>query len=850
MKLYTAQYNNYFNRNVYYNALLSEYQPYVISGHVTNNIVNFNYGDGITTTQVVNYDPISDDYAFLVEDNSIYVSSRWFIINTTYIRKNQYQITLKRDVIADNLQEIDQGEWPIFVQKGHLNANDDMICNDEGMSFNKIKVKEQILSPKLADWKTFDEPAWIVGYVTKDELKVGTDVVSNIDIVSKEDNTTIRLADIAADIGITEGQLVSLVNLNDQTTNPGYTIGTDVEINYGCRFLDSLPAFNMFSKFKVYINNNFEYDSMDPEAANLWSDPVLSRAKYNAESGREEVRKTTKYAFSVVSDNQDLIQSGVISHTYLTNAQWNKLLTYNHSLVYYNNAYYTIDFDNTITLPQIENSVHSSNTFVTNILNRYHSYDSEYIIEEGNMYIYIHNPIQFYMNLKSAPAAPGTYRIPISSATSRRDCAGSVCDIFAIPFGTRMHVIKKSSGAIWFDTEANRNILLQMASTIATQLGKQCYDIQVLPYCPIPICSTTLPGYKVEGIDIERLTRSEDYDFIYYSSDGTNWITDSVIFWLSTKDYTFNLPVDLTVTDRKIESQTDTLRICSPTGQGYFDMNVAKNNGLSNIKVNVTYKPYNPYIQLLPAFGGLYGSNYNDYRGIVCAGDYSLTRIEDAWITYQLNNKNYQNMFSRDIQSLDVQQSLERAEQPWKVAAGTVTGAASGAVAGGMIGSLGGPVGTGVGAVVGAAAGAVSSGVAGYFDAVNADKMRAEQREYAIDKYRYQLGNIQALPDTITKVDNFMINSKIYPFLEFYTCTEAEKTALVNKIKYDGMSVQRIGTLNEFSSGDYTKSNKEKYFFKGQLIKQPLDEIVGAYGGMNTQVLNTIYDELLKGVYL
>ena len=124
---------------------------------------------------------------------------------------------------------------------------------------------------------------------------------------------------------------------------------------------------------------------------------------------------------------------------------------------------------------------------------------------------------------------------------------------------------------------------------------------------------------------------------------------------------------------------------------------------------------------------------------------------------------------------------------------------------------------------------------------VDVDTLARTQREtkqLAIDKFNYQLGNIKALPYTLTKVGAFDISSKIFPILEYYTCTEQEKQALRDKIKWESMTVMRIGTLEEFMNFD-----GELHYFKGELIRN--DEIAD-----DTHIMNAIYEELLKGVYI
>ena len=52
---------------------------------------------------------------------------------------------------------------------------------------------------------------------------------------------------------------------------------------------------------------------------------------------------------------------------------------------------------------------------------------------------------------------------------------------------------------------------------------------------------------------------------------------------------------------------------------------------------------------------------------------------------------------------------------------------------------------------------------------------QAEQRDFAVDNFKYQLGNVKALSYSINKVTPLTNNNKIWPFIEIYDCTSAEK---------------------------------------------------------------------------
>ena len=279
----------------------------------------------------------------------------------------------------------------------------------------------------------------------------------------------------------------------------------------------------------------------------------------------------------------------------------------------------------------------------------------------------------------------------------------------------------------------------------------------------------------------------------------------------------------------KIDSQTDLYRLVSPNYQGSFDFNVAKNGGTVNgFIADCTYKPYTPYIKICPNFAWLYGTNFGDCRGLICGGDFSIGFLQDAWENFQLNNKNYQNIFNREIQNLDVNQSIQRTQQyvsgGLNIVRDTIAGGAGGGIA----------TGSPYGAIAGAAIGGIGSGIGYGVDMSLMEKGLQEQRQFSIDKFKMQLGNIQALPYTLTKVGAFNINSKVWPFLEYYTCSEQEKEDLRMKIQYEGMTVGLVDYLGNYMDGGYVQAD----LIRNEAIIE------------DSHLLDDIYIELTKGVYM
>ena len=177
---------------------------------------------------------------------------------------------------------------------------------------------------------------------------------------------------------------------------------------------------------------------------------------------------------------------------------------------------------------------------------------------------------------------------------------------------------------------------------------------------------------------------------------------------------------------------------------------------------------------------------------------------------------------------MEINNSIARQEAAFSLVAGGVTGAASGAASGAMIG--GGPIGAVVGGAVGGAVGTVG----GILDYSNLKKRQEEAISYSKDMYGYNLGNIQAIPTSLAKNSALTANTKIFPFIEKYTCTDVEKQALRDKITYNGMTIMRIGTMSPFIGTG---------FFKGQVIRfNNLKE--------DNHMARAIYEEINKGVFI
>ena len=272
---------------------------------------------------------------------------------------------------------------------------------------------------------------------------------------------------------------------------------------------------------------------------------------------------------------------------------------------------------------------------------------------------------------------------------------------------------------------------------------------------------------------------------------------------------------------KKVQNQCDKWRLCSPNYNGVFEFNAAKNNGVEYFNVDCTYRPYNPYIHVNPNFSELYGNDFDDARGLICSGAFSMPACTEKWLEYEAQNKNYQQSFDRSIQHLEIEQKYQRVNQ----IAGIVAGVGGGALSGGAM----------TGSAAGAVGGATLSAGAGIIDFVMSEKLRSEQIRYNKDQFAYNLENIKAIPNSLAKISAFNKNNKIFPFLEYYSCTDIEREAFRNILTYDGMTVNRIGRIIDFLSGDGLQ------YIRARLIRCDIHD--------DLHIVDVIASEMEKGAY-
>lgn len=765
--IYLYNYNNYFNRIV---KREEEVDDYGIPLQVIPNF-NFSPNDGVTARIIVNavYNATDStpDYCLIVDNNGD-IMSRWFVTEAKHNAQNQFIMDLRRDLVADYYDVI--LEAPAIIERATItDSNNPLYFNKEGFSCNQIKQSETLL---------FDNSkmAWIVGYLAPNAIP--------------NDGITININPNIGSLSY-EGPSTEWSEWEYCTLNPDFTVKakvlTDIEID-----IFEHNNGEIAHGYHRFTSNN-KGQSVTPFT------PAGSTFPYaflvgNYQRHLRWVNDITHANFSSVKGLAELV---AYDEGYLDPSEKPEMDAVN-TYVHFTDLgkYYKVT--NGV---QTARSINLNSGTIKTELNRicreieessgattFEDVSTTSVVAIGDFYAYELEPM-------SGTISEETITIP---ANIRK--AGDVpYTVFAIPYNF-------TGEGSWTGIEngvstthvpiANVGMSIARGIMEAFNVGETAalYDVQMLPYCPIQ--------ENVESMVFSQ--RDPDTSVINYVR-----FNDDVVMFASKANFNFRIYHEIPIADEpKIESETSFYRLCSPNYSGQYEFDPQKMYGVTYFDVDCKYQPITPYIHVKPRFDGLYGPNFEkDARGLICGGDFSLDAVNSAWIEYQNQNKNYQNIFDRQISNMELHNSIASEMDQIKAITGGITGASVGAIGGAQVGG-------GYGAIAGAALGGVGGVATGIMDVKNNALLRQEDINFNRENFNFQLGNIKAMPLSLTKVSAINSDNHIIPFLEYYTCTDKEKEVLRNKLKYNGMTVGAIGKIQ-----DYLSNTNEQQYIQASLIR-------------------------------
>ena len=763
-------FSNYFNKQVKRFDVLDDYLL-KCNKYETMRSINFVFGDGINTSQILQSKiKINPDY-LIVTDDKMEIVGRWFVIENNNLRNGQSRLTLKRDVVAEKLDEVLDAE--MLIERANVNSDNPLFFVSENESFNQIKQSEHLLKDET-------NTNWIVGYIARD-----TNIEGDISSITQPDDKYRQL----------DGLAIQWNNENDLTQGGTIDVANNVELmthlirQRGAKFwdiYDKIEGVDLTNLVNTTITQ-YGLGHQGPGEILVPNDTTTDQIRNNW-----HINLYYKKVIAALKTYYDSIEINLINATDLDD-----VMACRNQIVYSlkHQKYYRLTINNTITKQKV---IKLPANNVPNVLLELDSVAHDLTQGLGIDFQRYSDPYEItlnyshiYINLQEV-TAEGIIKTQISN--NRQHLIDAPFDMFAIPYSVNNY---------------------NLAQQINLKLASNIYDMQILPYCP----ARELIG--ADGISLLLGKENVNYSHIK-DSDGTNI---SYILWASKSSDVFRIRHKITIPnnniDLKVYSETTFVRLVSPNYNGVFEFNGAKNGGVDYFEVSFTYKPYSPYIHVNPNFKGLYGTDFNDARGLQCNGDFSVSMTSDAWRQYEVNNKNYQNIFNTEIKTMDENQRLSMIS---KGISTTIGGIGTGLVAGLFTGNP----------FIGLGAGMLSTG-AGVADLGIAQDMYENSRQAKVDSFNLNLGNIKARPDSLTKVSAHTITNKYFPFIEIYSSTETEKEILKNKLRLTGMKLNFVGKINDI------KDSVGFSFVKGTILRINLNEDSHFVQEINNRIQGGIY---------
>lgn len=767
--------------------------------------VNFPINDFLESDYPAGPMNLLPDYLLVASVDDDTIIARYFVTKITHVSGNQYSYHLVRDVLAD------YDSWladPAIIHRASSIPDIYSFAKyKKDMNLSQVKTSETLLKDRA------DGRGWIVGYMSKDLITANSKVT-----VTK---TPTDYSAVVDDISQVTGKTFAHVQ------GEVYDIG-------------------------VYLNNGlFKKNFWVAELSGI--DPVWTPYEVNGDSvipgtGKAGVFYSEGWrAFALQFKNTEFSKLESRLEAQLISLRTTALN--NHVF----NAYSESSLDPMINDGEIIYDRATQKTYRVKLLGGYEHLKGGFSSAELET---LNNAFEtkakgagesWYVNNYDVSVFTRSYTfeeftedvvVEADLPANHTQTTDSAFDVFAIPLGGTITLNKVNSSGQTVSTEDITvddsfvmdivNGLIHTYKYSATE-ATGLIDIQWLPYGPDQI---VIPVPKEYENYIRKSGSSTKYGYIL-------WLPSCQLEkTLTGDDFTITTPTDALTA--RIENETSLYRLCSPNQASMFDFSVINNNGVTGFNVDIAYKPYTPYICVAPIFSGLYGANFDDGRGLILSGDFSLDQSTNEWTTYKYNNKNYELIFNRQIASMDVNSSyaIQQANQEkvtnfLNIFGSTAKGAGTGAFLGAK---TAGPYGAIAGAVVGGVTSLTDSVIQAYYANQNMEmesQFRSFARNESIRAYQYQIGNIQARADTITKISTFNPNFKIYPILEEYRSTAQERTILTQGIKWNGLSLEQVGHISDFS--------QDGTFVQATLLRDTT---------IPPQIFAAINDELEMGVYL
>ena len=760
------------------------------------NVVHLDTPDTINGHIVYNLGALPSLPTYLVDNDT---DRRFFVTGYTQLSGVKYQLSLLRDIISEN--PLLWQQETAYISAGL--ATDYNKYKRWDLPYTNTKVKEDRLNIN-------GKSSFFVYYVNTQTLN--SDEQNNTNVLSEKD-LKISYTSIPGITGYdySVANIAALDNsqLINYTGNDVGAINTIKDVNVSFNWVGDIPYTTLSSgegyngpyatgkwfKYKMTYNleesaeNSFSYSILDSEGkypsyyvdadnalkGNVLHIPMLLKNlmvyDFQNRDGFFNNYGNSKY------DMRDQLKAVITNHFSSLNPQNQETVSSVDKYVgkiIYNEAdkkVYTVD--KSTSDYQLGGNLHKNEytAFVNTIKNISFPY---YFIEDGNSTInYGAKDIKGYGNFISYTANQSVIRYTL------RELGVATSFNFNFKANTRklprssvrcVNIVSDDTENGISDSDIAQTLMLAQTNPInpATDTGR-ILDVQFLPFS---MATATNENFKINDTPIKAM---------FLDADDLEFYTDMT-------DLT-----DLT----EITKECDTIKIVSPSRASQYLFRPYNNDGIMEFKTKITLRPYNTIIYIRPSTKGLLMYDYDDKDCLIISEDFSLTAVTSEWTNYIYNNRNYNDVFERQIQGREFERTWERKiEDAQKKSDEWTSRNISAQKASTYTGNL--PIISSVAGAIGTAFQDQTYLQMAQIDRQYNEALYQEGIQISRDLFNLQLENIQSQPLVPSKITT--LDAKLLPgvYLEYYSTNPTELQAINDFYRFNGNRVDAYGTFNQY----------------------------------------------------
>jgi len=719
---------------------------------VEKNYVNIDSPDTINGHIIYKFD-INEEVvipSYIVDTVS---NRRWFVSGITQLNSSKFQISLLRDMISENPVQWKSEE--AYIEAGTAtNYNKYKIWN---LPYTNTKINQQRLNINgKSSFFVFyaNEQHISSGQITEDDLELEYATIPGLtgyDVKVEELNDIPNFDFVGAgNITSWENGSKSSLIIQPVSGNTGY-------------------PYQKWTCTNAVLECQNGYDpGIDIGYTEYWNTGYFNFNRfdnYTNNNAKGQVATAMSYCCtSYMSDTSVFSQIAQVSEIAALDAYVGKVIFDEDT-----NKYYRIDKTRRLQYHNdlLSNSRTNVSLFISTLRNIQFPGDS------GTSYIDItaNNNAFRFQSIETI----SSYTL-VELGTAQSFALNLKADVRKLPKSAVRCVNIVSDGTIADQDIAQCLMLAQTNPGNVSSTGR-IIDIQYLPFSIATAINTNI---KINGNDMIAEFIDND-DFIY----------------------NIDLP-DLT----GIHKETDTIKIVSPSRASQYLFRPYNNDGNMEFGVKITLKPYASTIYIRPSTKGLLMYDWDDKDCLIINEDFSLTNVTSEWTNYVYSNKNYSNIFEREIQGREFERGWERKVEQAQKAMDKITARnIEGQQVKNQLWNL--PIISSIGAGLASSTGMNQD----YLNAAATDRAYNEalyQEGISIsrDMFNYQLDNVKSqplLPSKITTIDCKLLDGV---YLEYYSTNPTELAAIDNFYKYNGHRIDDFGTFSQYYG----------HFIKGRII--------------------------------